>query len=727
MKSFEANRIKQAAERYDMRIKDAKRLEVFVDTPAADARAPTPRENPTARRRRAFLSDSAARQRATITIRDAESRGVRADPSATLTTLARERIIGSSDLIDMQYLELAVAVARAVCRIRIGNASGTGVLVGPRILMTNHHVIGTEAEALLAEAQFDYQENQSGELLAVHSYRLDPAVFWSTDPDLDFTMIGLSPVSTHGKTISDYPWLRLIPRLGKIADGDPVNIIQHPRGGLKQIALRNNTIIRVPDGKRDFLYYTTDTEPGSSGAPCLNDQWELVALHHSGVPQTRDGTVLKRDGTPWIEGRDDPALIDWVANEGVRVSAIVDALQTANLPNEHAIMRDRMLGEEPPNPVELSRLSGAPTPASPGGLTAPAAPLSANAVSMTIPLTISFSLGNAPVAAIPNTPSTSAPASTVTGPQLETATIDPDWIGRKGYDEDFLGITIPLPELGTAMKAATVVVPPEYRTRGDGHVLDYHHYSLAMHRERGFAWYSAAIIDGDRRYQFERGKDKWFIDPRIDDVDAPEFQCGEELYAAASTDRGHLTRYLDVAWGDTEEEAKNATYDTFHFTNCCLQLSGFNQGKSRWQGLEQFLLEKKARKEKRRIIVITGPVFADTDPMYRNEHMNYFVPVPLKFWKVCGLVREDGTLSATAFVLGQDDIARLPGFEEAFDVIATQVSIADVEAMTGLTFPVLRDHDHFAEGGTPGTLEIDRGGAGKRRVIPIRTFEDIVV
>lgn len=44
--------------------------------------------------------------------------------------------------------------------------------------------------------------------------------------------------------------------------------------------------------------------------------------------------------------------------------------------------------------------------------------------------------------------------------------------------------------------------------------------------------------------------------------------------------------------------------------------------------------------------------------------------------------------------------------------MVTQVNIADVEAMTGLTFPVLHDHDHFAEGGTPGRLEIDRGGAG---------------
>jgi endonuclease G len=727
MKPFDSNRMKLSAERYVTKAKRVEPFEVLIDEPATGAPIPEQREDSQARRRLAFLSDTVAQQRAALAIREAESRGVSVDPTATLATLARERIIGSSDLMNMQYLELAIAIARAVCRVRVGNGAGTGVLVGPRILMTNHHVIGSEAEAQFAEAQFDYQENQSGELLAVQSYRFDPSVFWVTDPELDFTLIGLTPVSTHGKALSGYPWLRLIRHLGKVADGDPINIIQHPHGGLKQIALRNNKIIRIPDGKQDFLYYTTDTEPGSSGSPCLNDQWELVALHHSGVPRTKDGAILKRDGSPWIEGQDDPMLIEWVANEGARVSAIVDALKSKDLRGEHDALRARMLEEEPPNPVELARLSGSPAPALPGDRSVPTVPLSSGTVSMTIPLTISVSLGGVSVGSTESVPSPLAQPLTVTDLQLETANIDPDWTNRKGYDENFLGIKIPLPTLSTEMKAQTVVVPEEYRIRGDKYVLDYHHYSLAMHKERGFAWYSAAIVDGDRRFQFNRGKDKWFIDPRIDDVNAPEFQCGEELYATANTDRGHLTRYLDVAWGETKDEAMNATYDTFHFTNCCLQLSGFNQSKSRWQGIEQFLLEKKARKEKRRIVVITGPVFAETDPMYRNEHMDYYVPVPMRFWKVCGLIRDDGTLSGTAFVLGQDDIARLPGFEEAFDVIAAQVSIADVERMTGMKFPEMRDHDHFAEGGTPGTLEIDRGGAGKSRFKPIRTFEDIVV
>ena len=97
------------------------------------------------------------------------------------------------------------------------------------------------------------------------------------------------------------------------------------------------------------------------------------------------------------------------------------------------------------------------------------------------------------------------------------------------------------------------------------------------------------------------------------------------------------------------------------------------------------------------------------------------VRIPLEFWKVCALVRDDGTLSATAFVLTQDDITQLPGFEAFLDVSSVQTTIRALEKKTGLKFPVLRDNDHLAEGGAAGTLELDG-----QTVIPIRDLEDIV-
>jgi endonuclease G len=358
----------------------------------------------------------------------------------------------------------------------------------------------------------------------------------------------------------------------------------------------------------------------------------------------------------------------------------------------------------------------------------PAAPpaASAGAVSFTVPLTITISIGQ-PIALAQIT----TPVSTAPIPSTEEALqVDPDWSDRRGYDPGFLGVTIPLPRLSKAMEADSVEVPTQYRREGNRFALDYHHYSVAMCRSRAFAWYSAANIDGrakSRPALPKRKGDKWHIDPRIDDPAAPEFQCGEELYAGQNTDRGHLTRYLDLGWGATVDEALDAMADTFHFTNCCLQLSGFNQGKDRWQGLEMFLLERFAREEQRLMTVITGPIYRDSDPVYQNESMGYSVPIPLEFWKVCALRRKDGTLAATAFVLGQQDIAKLPGFEASFDVTATQRTIVEIESLTGLDFGPLRDHDHFAAGGAPGTLEAAREGGVKRSFRPLVSLGDIVL
>jgi endonuclease G len=650
---------------------------------------------------------------------------VRRTAAETLASLAHERIIGSNDMRDINYLELAIAVARGICRIRVGSGAGSGVLVGPRLLMTNNHVLRSPDEALTAEAQFDYQENASGDLLPVHAYRLEPTTFFVTDTVLDFTIVAVADASARGQSITRYPWIRLIPTLGKAEKGDPLNIIQHPRGGLKQIALRNNEVIVIPDGKPDFLYYTTDTEPGSSGSPCFNDQWELIALHHSGVPRMDGERILKKDGTPWNEEEDDPALIDWIANEGGRVSAIVASLNAASLGAAARDLRDAALGDTPPNPVELARRSDPAPPVRAQGGGVMAGP---GSVSFAVPLTITVTLGDVgaqggatgvTVAGEPRKDFAALDASMVLAEKL---VVDPDWSTREGYDPDFLDISVPLPTLSSTMKANSVEVPTEFRVNGDKHVLAYHHYSLTMNRKRRFAWYSAANVDGKRRPALpERTDDEWFIDPRIDDPEAPQFQLGETLYAAKQTDRGHLTRYLDVAWG-TKKQALKALADTFHFTNACLQLSGFNRTQARWQGIEQFLLERKAKKDKMRISVMTGPIFRQNDPKYQNEFMDAPVRIPLEFWKVCALIRDDGTLSATAFILSQDDITSLPGFEAFLDVTEVQTTIKHVEQRTGLKFPVLRDHDHLAAGGALGTLELEG-----QTVIPLRTYEDIVV
>lgn len=49
-----------------------------------------------------------------------------------------------------------------------------------------------------------------------------------------------------------------------------------------KLALDTQAILSGGDATR--IRYATNTEPGSSGAPCFTMDWELVALHHYGDP-----------------------------------------------------------------------------------------------------------------------------------------------------------------------------------------------------------------------------------------------------------------------------------------------------------------------------------------------------------------------------------------------------------------------------------------------------------
>jgi V8-like Glu-specific endopeptidase len=263
-----------------------------------------------------------------------------------------ERVLGTNDLISVNFLLRGLQVAQAVHRVRLGAAVhqpagfGTGFLVSSRLMLTNHHVLPTPAEAANALVQFDYQEAGDGSLGTSTEFGLDPDGFFLTDSHLDYTLVAVESHATDGTPLERFGWIKLIETLGKAMIGELVNIIQHPGGEPKQLALRENKIIDVLD---DFLHYQTDTAPGSSGSPVLNDQWELVALHHSGVPNRNSkGEPLTQDGRVWR-----PVLgehrIHWIANEGARCSRIVASIKRQQLASAtERRFRDGLFNEEPP-------------------------------------------------------------------------------------------------------------------------------------------------------------------------------------------------------------------------------------------------------------------------------------------------------------------------------------------------------------------------------------------
>jgi endonuclease G len=256
-----------------------------------------------------------------------------------------ERILGKNDLMSVRYFELGLRVARSVGRIHVrtpkGSGFGTGFLVSPRLVMTNNHVLEDAAIAGNSRIEFDFQEGFDGKLLPSVFLHFDPAAFFVTDQALDYSLVALggdvSPVARMG-------FNGLSAAEGKVIVGEYVSIIQHPSGERKQLALRENQVVDVLE---NFLHYKTDTSPGSSGSPVFNDQWEVVALHHSGIPRKdASGRILTRDGKVWTAAMGETA-VDWIANEGVRISRILKHLQALSLSGTAANLRKQLLDAGP--------------------------------------------------------------------------------------------------------------------------------------------------------------------------------------------------------------------------------------------------------------------------------------------------------------------------------------------------------------------------------------------
>ncbi|ANP53008.1 V8-like Glu-specific endopeptidase [Streptomyces griseochromogenes] len=256
---------------------------------------------------------------------------VRAEPLTAPD--AYERILGvSKELQAWSFLPRGARAARTVARISVRENGrelplGTGFLVSPSLLMTNHHVLADADAARQCFVEFDAQVTVDNTPQPATRLELAPDAFFVADEHLDFALVLVAPDPGGRPPGETFGWNRLSAQPGKLVIGEPVNVIGHPMGRLKEIAVRDNMLqVRLDD----FLHYKTDTEPGNSGSPVFNDQWEVVALHHSGVPRTDDqGRVLRGDGQVWQPGDGDDA-IDWVSNEGVRVSSILRHL--AQLP-----------------------------------------------------------------------------------------------------------------------------------------------------------------------------------------------------------------------------------------------------------------------------------------------------------------------------------------------------------------------------------------------------------
>jgi hypothetical protein len=269
-----------------------------------------------------------------------------------------ELLINSGDaLLDVDSWRTALGKAEPrVCRIELdGDAVtqplGTGFLLGPNLVMTNYHVMESVLNGKIAAdrigVRFDYKVlADSGVINAGRVYRL--AAAWDVDhspySQLDTQV---NPVGTPSPEELDYALIRVEENPGRDPvsagqDADPMApkrgwipvpaedhdwhtrrallILQHPEGHPLKLAMRMDASpTPVPDNDAPTrVRYTTRTEPGSSGSPCFDVDWNLVALHHSGDPK-----YAKFKAKP-----------DW--NEGIPFTAIMRLLDKRGLAEQLA-------------------------------------------------------------------------------------------------------------------------------------------------------------------------------------------------------------------------------------------------------------------------------------------------------------------------------------------------------------------------------------------------------
>lgn len=212
-------------------------------------------------------------------------------------TAVQEKIIGENTLRDVRLLELALDAARAVVRIVTADSLGSGFLVGPGLIMTNHHVIGRQEAAQPSAFQFHYQLDKHLNPRPILAARAKPGGLFYTNPDLDVTVVEVLDAP------ADVAPLTLARR--RVAKDSRVNIIQHPGGHYKKISMQNN-FVAFADGRH--LQYLTSTEPGSSGSPVFDNDFLVIGIHHSGGMLPEPGgeqKYLRNAGSSMIAVLDD--------------------------------------------------------------------------------------------------------------------------------------------------------------------------------------------------------------------------------------------------------------------------------------------------------------------------------------------------------------------------------------------------------------------------------------
>jgi endonuclease G len=627
------------------------------------------------------------------------------------TEFAFERAIGKNDSLYSNFTELIALTKRKVGRIVIiedGKKTGyaTGFMVSERLLLTNWHVFRNKGMAEESEVQFFYEYDSQGYPLNPVIFKLDTTGFFNNRA-LDYCFVAVQPMDVTGQVaLASIGYLYLDRSLGKIGEVnvEKLNVIHHPQGDYKQISIRENTFVGIEATK---IFYETDTAQGSSGSPVFNDQWQVVGLHHKSIAKmTPDGKdYLDKDDNviPIVNGKIDITRVVWLRNEGMRISVILNHLAKKNPNNE------LVAGLAVPAPheslafttndhhaqVEKTNYQAVAAPGQGININIPADVLSADR-------SIEISLSSKTIREGKALEAVSTSTDRSNEMLLEVAKVEKeqgmDFSKCKGYDPNFLGfpISLPQPQKRIAKQIA--------RLKDSSIELKYFKHSVIFNALTKMPVISAVNVEGDpaKRLDDSKRQDDWLRDARIE----PDCQLNDKFYSHSHFDKGHMSRFEDANWDNTEQEAlRNGIYTCF-YTNACPQVVALNRAGGLWGKLEKAVLEKGVKDEQgeqARMTVFNGPIFnEEKDRIFKG------VKIPVEYYKIIVWLTDDDKPRATAFRLSQETLVndiqfdeRMRIDEEALDIDKNvifkhfQCSIKKLRTLTHIDFKHLEPFDTF--------------------------------
>lgn len=208
-----------------------------------------------------------------------------------------KNFLGESTFSIANVREMLAACSSIGCVMnRSGARLGTGFLVDGEwlgfkgvgtVFMTNAHVLSkTVPKAIspdncLVSFEVEWEIAHKPIFYNVERVLFESApgnLGASSDDALDVTIVSLKPES---QTVSGFTALKTTDVLPLIQDKSKAYVVGHPMGSGLQISLNDSLLLDVDEAER-LVHYRTPTDPGSSGSPVFNTDWEVIGLHHGG-------------------------------------------------------------------------------------------------------------------------------------------------------------------------------------------------------------------------------------------------------------------------------------------------------------------------------------------------------------------------------------------------------------------------------------------------------------